>query len=85
MIVSVPLPHGEGSVQMASFRTLSVAAVLRLAQASELEPLQQFPVYASIMRDAMVDLRDWPLLEALPVDDFVQVLMNWGTASEAAA
>lgn len=85
MIVSVPMPHGDRAVEMAGFRTLSMAAVLRLAEVSSLDPLQQLPVFAAVVRDSLMDPTDWAEVEGLNVDDFAAFLGAWMSASEAAS
>lgn len=83
-LVTVPLPHGDGQeILMVSFRSLSVASVLRLAEMTrEEDAMKQMLLMAEITRGALMRPDDWDdYLSQLNVDEFMEFIHHWTAAS----
>lgn len=83
-LVTVTLPHGDGhEILMVSFRSLSVASVLRMAEITrEDDAMKQMLLMAEITRDALMRPEDWDdHLSQLNVDEFMEFIGDWTAAS----
>jgi hypothetical protein len=83
-LVSVPLPNGDGqTILMVSFRSLSVASVLRMAEMSrEEDAMKQMLLVAEFTRDALMRPEDWDdHLSSLNVDEFMEFVNLWAAVS----
>lgn len=83
-LVSVPLPNGDGeTILMVSFRSLSVASVLRMAEMSQEEDaMKQMLLVAELVRDGLMRPEDWDeRLSSLNVDEFMEFVNLWAAVS----
>lgn len=85
-IINVPMPHGDGYVvPMASFKALSILSVLSVMESLE-DPVRGVRALTEVVKAALLNPDDWDQrISHLNVDEFMELVHGWTSASEAAA